>query len=123
MKAKTKKATKKDETKAKIKSKLIHTLGIDLSIGKVKVCLLSFDPEEKRIGGGWSSLPVPFEPVAEKEYDFARNLNIAIEAFLKHHGRETIEIQSIVFCSGGAYYMFKTFAEGMRYVAGILKMI
>ncbi len=108
---------------AKKINKLVKTLGIDLSIGKVKLCLLDLDREEKKLGGGWSSLPVNFEFIAEKEYEFTEGLTVAIEAFLAHHKTEAEEIQSIIFCTGGAYYMFKTFAEGMRYVASILKMI
>jgi uncharacterized hydantoinase/oxoprolinase family protein len=116
-----KKTTKKESTIKK--SDVINTLGIDLSIGKVKLCLISYDKNDKKILGGWSSLPVPFDYIAEKEYDYNRNLTVAIEAFLTHHGKEPKDINSIVFCSGGAYYMFKTFAEGLRYTAGILKMI
>lgn len=41
------------------------------------------------------------------------DLNIAIEAFLKHHQTEPEEIKSIVFCTGGGYYMARSFAEGM----------
>jgi uncharacterized hydantoinase/oxoprolinase family protein len=121
------KAMAKKSTKNKAENpparKLVKTLGIDLSIGKVKLCLLSLDHDSKSIGGGWSSLPVDFEPVAEKEYDFNRGLAIAIEAFLSHHHTDASEINSVIFCSGGAYYMFKSFAEGMRYTGAILKMI
>lgn len=116
-----KKTTKKEVIKKD--SNIINTLGIDLSIGKVKLCLLSYNKENKNILGGWSSLAVPFEYIAEKEYDYNNNLTIAIEAFLKHHNKEAKDINSVVFCSGGAYYMFKTFGEGLRYTASILKMI
>jgi uncharacterized hydantoinase/oxoprolinase family protein len=105
------------------KNKLIKTLGIDLSIGKVKLCLLSFDSETKKVGGGWSSLPVEFEYISEKQYDYSNGLNIAIEAFLKHHNTEPNEIKSIVFCTGGGFYMARSFAEGMRHSASIIKMI
>lgn len=120
-----KKAEKKitEPNKKQPTKKLIKTLGIDLSIGKVKLCLLTLDPDTKMIGGGWSSLPVEFKFVSEKEYDYTDGLTVAIEAFLKHHNTETTEIKSVVFCTGGAYYMAKTFADGMRYTAGILKMI
>lgn len=102
---------------------IINTLGIDLSIGKVKICLLSLDKENKFVAGGWTSLPVEFEYISEKNYDFSRGLSIAIEAFLKHHSLEVEDIKSVIFCSGGAYYMFKSFVEGLKYTASILKMI
>ena len=105
------------------KSTIIKTLGIDLSIGKVKLCLLSLEKETKFIGGGWSSLKVNFEHTFEKNYEYNQGLSIAIEAFLKHHNTESTEIQSVVFCSGGAYYMSNSFAEGMRHSAGIIKML
>jgi uncharacterized hydantoinase/oxoprolinase family protein len=114
---------KKAKKESEPSPSLIRTLGIDLSIGRVKLCLLTLDQEEKRIGGGWSSLPVSFEPVAEKEYDFNRGLVIAIEAFLSHHQTEASQVNSVVFCTGGAYYMFRSFADGMRYTGGILKMV
>lgn len=53
------------------KSKIIKTLGIDLSIGKVKLCLLTYDSSTKNIGGGWSSLPVNFEYISEKQYEYS----------------------------------------------------
>lgn len=105
------------------KNKLIKTLGIDLSIGKVKLCLLIYDTETTSIGGGWSSLPVEFEYMSPKNYEYSTGLNIAIEAFLKHHNTIPEEIKSVVFCTGGAYYMTRTFGEGMKYTAGIIKMI
>ncbi len=103
--------------------KLIKTLGIDLSIGKVKICLLTLEKEDMFIGGGWSSLPVNFEYTSEKNYEYTQGLSIAIESFLKHHNTETSEIKSVVFCTGGAYYMANSFAEGMRHSASIIKMI
>jgi len=102
---------------------LIHTLGIDLSIGKVKLCLLSLDKENKFITGGWTSLPVEFEYISEKNYDFSKGLSIAIDAFLKHHSLKVEDIKSTIFCTGGAYYMFKSFIDGLRYTAGVLKMV
>jgi len=101
----------------------INTLGIDLSIGKVKLCLLSLDKQNKFVTGGWTSLPVEFEYISEKNYEFSRGLSIAIEAFLKHHGLEIEDIKSTIFCTGGAYYMFKSFIDGLRYTASVLKMI
>lgn len=41
-----------------VPKKFIKTLGIDLSIGKVKLCLLTYEKDSKSLGGGWSSLPV-----------------------------------------------------------------
>ncbi len=106
-----------------IKKKLIRTLGIDLSIGKVKLCLLTFDQEQKIMDGGWSSLPVDFQYISEKNYDFTIGLSNAIESFLEYHQTNTDKIKSVVFCTGGAYYMFPSFAEGMRYTASIIKML
>ncbi|MEK7435023.1 MAG: hypothetical protein AABZ74_17970 [Cyanobacteriota bacterium] len=114
---------KKEKKIIKKKEKMINSLGIDLSIGKVKICLTSVNPENKSVTGAWSSLAVPFEYISEKNYDFAKNLFVAIEAFLKHHNKEVEDIDVVVFCTGGGYYMSKTFAEGMRYTAGAMKMI
>lgn len=105
------------------KKKFIKTLGIDLSIGKVKLCLLTFEENSKSLGGGWSSLPVEFEHISEKQYEYTQGLSIAIEAFLEHHHTEASEIKSVVFCTGGAYYMANSFAEGMRHAASIIKML
>lgn len=105
------------------KTSIINSIGIDLSIGKVKICMLSIEVETKKVIGAWSSLPVPFEYISEKNYNFSNNLFVAIDAFLKHHKKEVEEIDSVVFCSGGAYYMFPSFIEGLRYTAGALKMI
>ncbi|GIW21445.1 MAG: hypothetical protein KatS3mg068_0452 [Candidatus Sericytochromatia bacterium] len=101
----------------------INTLGIDLSIGKVKLCLLSLDKENKFITGAWTSLPVEFEYIDEKNYEFSKGLSIAIEAFLKHHNLNVESIKSTIFCTGGAYYMFKSFIDGLIYTASVLKMI
>lgn len=114
---------KKKESKKKVARDVINTLGIDLSIGKVKICLTSINKETKHVTGAWASLPVRFEYISEKNYDFSQNLATAIEAFLTHHKKEKTDIDSIVFCSGGAFYMFETFAEGLRYSAGVLKMV
>lgn len=124
----TKKAQKDSKTKKNIqinkeKNNFIKTLGIDLSIGKVKLCLVIYDKETKNIGGGWSSLPVNFKYVSDKQYDYLEGLSIAIEAFLEHHNTKSEEIKSIIFCTGGGYYMASSFGEGMRYTASIIKMI
>lgn len=106
-----------------VPKKFIKTLGIDLSIGKVKLCLLTYEENSKSLGGGWSSLPVEFEYISEKQYEYTQGLSIAIEAFLEHHQTESSEIKSVVFCTGGAYYMANSFAEGMRHAASIIKML
>ncbi|MFN8575332.1 MAG: hypothetical protein U0354_00605 [Candidatus Sericytochromatia bacterium] len=119
----TKRETKENKKPKKEINKAIKTLGIDLSIGKVKLCLLIYDKETKKIGGGWSSLPVNFQYVSEKQYDYLEGLSIAIEAFLDHHNTRAEEIKSIIFCTGGGYYMAPSFGDGMRYTASIIKMI
>lgn len=114
---------KKKSTKKKLVNDFVNTLGIDLSIGKVKLCLTTISKEDKQVTGAWSSLPVRFEYISEKNYNFSENLANAIESFLTHHKKEKTDIDSVVFCSGGAFYMFETFAEGLRYSASVMKML
>lgn len=114
---------KKKATKKKLISDFVNTLGVDLSIGKVKLCLTTITKETKHITGAWTSLPVKFEYISEKNYNFSESLANAIESFLTHHKKEKTDIDSIVFCSGGAFYMFETFAEGLRHSASIMKML
>lgn len=99
---------------------MIRSLGIDLSVGKIKLCLLTLSDQGEKFSGGWVSLPVPFEYINEREYVFEDGLKKAINVFLEHNNTGVKEIDIVIFCTGGAYYMFKSFNDGLKYVVGIL---
>ncbi|MGV3525884.1 MAG: hypothetical protein ACO1RX_16795 [Candidatus Sericytochromatia bacterium] len=98
---------------------MAYTLGIDLDIDQVKLCLIQVDGPQRVPYVDWLIFRVPFNFGPDYYCEFGANLmeTIAHFLFIKKLGPQ--QINRIYFVCGMPYSAFQTFEEGLHYTANV----
>lgn len=98
---------------------MAYTLGIDLDIDQVKLCLMHVEAPQRVPYVDWLIFRVPFHfgPDYYCEFGAALMETIAHFLFVKKLGPQ--QINRIYFVSGMPYSAFHSFEEGLHYTANI----
>ncbi|MBF2052478.1 MAG: hypothetical protein IGS03_03325 [Candidatus Sericytochromatia bacterium] len=98
---------------------MAYTLGIDLDIDQVKLCLIQLDGPQKVPYVDWLIFRVPFNlgPDYYCEFGSALMETIAHFLFVKKLGPQ--QINRIYFVCGMPYSAFANFEEGLHYTANM----
>lgn len=98
---------------------MAYTLGIDLDIDQVKLCLMQADGPQRVPYVDWLIFRVPFSfgPDYYCEFGAALMETIAHFLFVKKLGPQ--QINRIYFATGMPYSAFASFEEGLHYTANI----
>ncbi|MEZ0372450.1 MAG: hypothetical protein ACAI44_25390 [Candidatus Sericytochromatia bacterium] len=98
---------------------MAYTLGIDLDIDQVKLCLIQVDAPQRVPYVDWLIFRVPFHFGPDYYCEFGATLmeTIAHFLFVKKLGPQ--QINRIYFVCGMPYSAFASFEEGLHYTANI----
>lgn len=98
---------------------MAYTLGIDLDIDQVKLCLIQMDGPQKVPYVDWLIFRVPFQFGPDYFCEFGASLmeTIAHFLFVKKLGPQ--QINRIYFVNGMPYSAFASFEEGLHYTANV----
>ena len=98
---------------------MAYTLGIDLDIDQVKLCLIQLDGPQRVPYVDWLIFRVPFSFGPDYYCEFGAPLmeTIAHFLFIKKLGPQ--QINRIYFVSGMPYSAFASFEEGLHYTANV----
>lgn len=98
---------------------MAYTLGIDLDIDQVKLCLMHLEGPNRVPYVDWLIFRVPFQFGPDYFCEFGPNLmeTIAHFLFVKKLGPQ--QINRIYFVSGMPYSAFASFEDGLHYTANV----
>ncbi len=98
---------------------MAYTLGVDLDVDQVKLCLLQVDGPQKVPYVDWLIFKVPFQFGPDYYCEFGSTLmeTIAHFLFVKKLGPQ--QIHKIYFVAGNPYSPFQSFEEGLHYTANV----
>lgn len=98
---------------------MAYTLGIDLDIDQVKLCLVYVEGPHKVPHVDWVAHSVPFRLGPDYYCEFGRDLIETIAGFLFVKKIDPGQLNKIYFVSGMPYSAFQNFEEGLHYTANV----
>lgn len=98
---------------------MAYTLGIDLDIDQVKLCLIHVDGPHQTPYVDWLIFRVPFEFGPDYYCEFGTSLIETIAHFLLVKKLDPQQLNKIYFVSGMPFSAFANFEEGLHYTANV----
>jgi len=98
---------------------MAYTLGIDLDIDQVKLCLIHVEGPQKVPYVDWLIFRVPFHFGPDYYCEFGGALMETIAQFLYVKKIDPQQLNKIYFLSGMPYSAFASFEEGLHYTANV----